>query len=309
MCHVHRGGHLGPAHDIGARLAGFASSWGWISALGRLPSLFDPSPFSALTGGPSRLGALSKGLRSIGQSSFLVHSPVFQFQSPLSGIGPLIAEAVEAWEKLPEAARKAQEAAAKRGWLIGLWEQSVAESVELSQLAERKDPEEFELALEALVRDELDVARLGLISAFPHRADVLEQAFDAHARGHYGVSIPVMLAQAEGIHLEMLEERLFRRGRHDKLKKRVRDMLGEDGYEVASTFLRPLFLDNALSRQSDPRTAPSTAGREGLPLSRHEVLHGTDASYGTERNGLRALSHLEFLWWARVNEFEPRESV
>ena len=57
----------------------------------------------------------------------------------------------------------------------------------------------------------LDETRDTIAAAFPHRAKILTKALDAHAGGDYELSIPVLLAQADGIAKESIGIGLYKK--------------------------------------------------------------------------------------------------
>ena len=50
-----------------------------------------------------------------------------------------------------------------------------------------------------------------LLRKYPHRSAAMEQAFEAHTSGKYYLSIPVLLAQADGICVDLLGSKLFQK--------------------------------------------------------------------------------------------------
>ncbi|MEE9279719.1 MAG: hypothetical protein V3V67_06050, partial [Myxococcota bacterium] len=135
----------------------------------------------------------------------------------------------------------------------------------------------------------LDDVRETIIAAFPQRAKVLVKAFEAHTRGDYELSVPVLLVQADGIAQESIRIGLYQKKNGEPATRSYVDNLSADGF--MSGFLEPL-------RLALPLTAP-TASRGGAPvgLNRHQVLHGESVEYGTKKFSLQAISLVAYVVW------------
>ena len=128
---------------------------------------------------------------------------------------------------------------------------------------------------------------------FPKRRLILEKAFNAHRQGDYELSIPVMLAQADGIGEEIFGKDVspssqqsrkinarekFVEGKIDSATKKI---LGDYYFLIAS--LLPINAGEAERAQFIS------------PLNRHLVLHGISTDYATEVNGLKTVSWLQYV--------------
>lgn len=130
-----------------------------------------------------------------------------------------------------------------------------------------------------------------LVSAYPDRSHILQQAFSAHRREHYAVEVPTLLAQADGVFEQYLKVGLY--AWDHKLK------------EPKTAAALPPQVDPVLEGALEPLRVPGlplTAGKDerskrpGL-LYRHPVLHGESTDYDTQTNACRAISLLAFLTW------------
>jgi hypothetical protein len=223
-------------------------------------------------------------------------APLRQWGDQFAELQPVLRRAAEVLAQLPEGTRRAQDMAASRGWYLAVWGHSFRESAELVALAQRGDNLAVELWLADRTRTGLNGIRQGVLAAFPPRSAILEQAFDAHDRRQFAVSIPAMLAQADGVHFDLVNQHLFRKNSRERLRKRLSSMLRGDGTQptasIAFLFLRPLVELNALDK---------TVRMPVDPFNRHDVLHGTDLGYATELNSLRVIALLDFLSWVKVD--------
>jgi hypothetical protein len=125
-----------------------------------------------------------------------------------------------------------------------------------------------------------------LTKRFPERQRILQKAFQAHDAGDYELSVPVFLAQADGIPKEILGVSIYTRKRDSV--SRMGDVIENIAGDVFEESLLRLVLEPL------PLTASTTSPtyRPG-ELNRHEVLHGIDNQYATELNSYRAISWLQ----------------
>jgi len=130
------------------------------------------------------------------------------------------------------------------------------------------------------------------ISEFPDRAPLIRDARWAHNQRRYRLSVPVLLAQADGICKDALGVGLFKRNRQGRLEtdKFIADLPTGALTSLVLTELVPLQHGSALHRPTD-RGAPQS--RE--ILSRHGVLHGLHLTYGTRLNSLRAFMTVAYV--------------
>ena len=223
----------------------------------------------------------------------------------MAELAPLFKQVAEAWRRLPAGVQQAQDLAASRGWYIGASSESLSEVAELARLGEGGDAQVIENWLVRKTRTRTESIRDRLLESFPSRSTVLEQAFEAHDRSHYGVSIPAMLAQADGIHFDILDQHLFTKNNRRRLKRRLSERLESsqrfDFSSVVFVFLRPLVRHSALEENTQSRDSQPRTNESADPLNRHGVLHGIDLTYATELNGLKTVALLDFLEWVHTD--------
>lgn len=133
----------------------------------------------------------------------------------------------------------------------------------------------------------LDVLQAELLAAYPKRSEVLSHAFSAHRVGHYHLSIPVFLAQADGICAEVFGGKLFQKKRRIPQVAIQIERLQIDDFSGA--FLSVLGLPGGMCANEEFRDKYPDC------LNRHEILHGIDVNYGTALNGWKSLSLLGFV--------------
>lgn len=185
---------------------------------------------------------------------------------------------------------------ATRGWYVGV----SLRFRNIKQLAEainqgNRDAE-IESAIANHVRSQLDSIEDAAIQHWPDRSGVLSDAFSAHRNGQFTLSIPAILAQADGVALGILKAHLFT-NHPNKIDKLAKDFIESDlaHNTLASSFVGILFEKPGLRTRTDIRDEKRQAGQPFSPLNRHGVLHGIDLDYATESNSLRAASLIGFL--------------
>jgi hypothetical protein len=125
-----------------------------------------------------------------------------------------------------------------------------------------------------------------LSGIFPSRSVILNKAFLAHKKQNYELSIPVFLAQADGICQELSGHHLFSNSRKRPPIKRFIEKLTPDSHIAA--LLEPLRQTMPISESTETRLDP-------LSLNRHGILHGVDVNYATETNSFKAMSLLSYV--------------
>ena len=148
-------------------------------------------------------------------------------------------------------------------------------------------PDEMTEWLKDFFRERLDVIEEKLIDSYPHRGHLFRQAFEAHREGKYGLSVPVFLAQADGIFWERTP------GRQNLFRSKQRKAYSESAMQISDTYtgiyLHPLLTLLPLWMNENER------GDSFVELNRHQVLHGESVDYATEQNSLKTISLLSYL--------------
>jgi hypothetical protein len=132
------------------------------------------------------------------------------------------------------------------------------------------------------------------------RLPLLSPALDAHREGKYALSIPVLLAQFEGLVVEMAANPPRKFTHADLLAHVERVTAEDDGAGVAlSSFVKHVFL------------AKFRPGSTIPPFSRHAILHGGDLDYATESNARTAILAIEEIrdYLPKVSSPSPKEGA
>jgi len=195
----------------------------------------------------------------------------------------------DAFRDLPQRTRKELRVLAGRGWYVDGELPANAPGILVDEL-EGGRVDEIDAVLVEYFRDRLLAIKERLVQQYPHRATFLDKAFKAHERGEYELSVPVLLAQADGICKDCTNLLLFRgKDRRPEIASYVQETFAADEYRAA--LLSPLTEEHPISATEARRPADF----EGL--NRHLVLHGESLTYHTEVNSLKAVSLLSYLIW------------
>ena len=119
------------------------------------------------------------------------------------------------------------------------------------------------------------------------------------------MSVPTLLAQAEGLADEFFGEQLYSTGgTHPKQISDVATGMLSERFgaglkhstvgELLLAFIEPAVMRTPLKYTKRERA--NFPARHAF-LNRHVVLHGESTDYGIEVNSLRAISHLSYVDW------------
>jgi hypothetical protein len=214
-------------------------------------------------------------------------------QDALGGID--FRQLAEDFQRLPERTRVALINLAMRGWFL---DPTHHQFFELARALGDGATDAVELSLINYYTARLGEIEEDVATRFPDRERPIRSAFAAHRRGEYELSVPVLLAQGDGICKERFGNNYF-------LKENRRPATAAFVDEIAvgsilAAILSPLATALPLSASQRERDESF----EGL--NRHSVLHGERSDYGTEANSLRAVSFLQYFASVPVvDEDEP----
>jgi len=142
-------------------------------------------------------------------------------------------------------------------------------------------------------RDLTEKIGADLQEQFPCRAKIIQKAFEAHRRKEFELSIPTMLAQADGIGEEIFgfDTSPSSTGKDAMIR---RNQFIERSIEPSLKATFPVYCFAVAS------VLPINANKDkrlGLPssLNRHLVLHGLSTDYPTETNALKTISWMQYI--------------
>jgi len=118
-----------------------------------------------------------------------------------------------------------------------------------------------------------------ILKKFPSRKHLLKPAFNAHRREEYCLSIPIFLAQTDGICKEAVGQYLFIKSNRKPQTAIYVDQITNDTFMAA--FLSPLAETLPINASENERQINFNG------LNRHMVLHGESLDYGSKVNSLK----------------------
>lgn len=252
------------------------------------------------------LASIADGLRQLYQAAQQVHSFLNK---------PEVKENVrlffESLKTLPDDTKRFLRDLAYRGWFftdeMTLNEISVFYNLTTSQHS--VDEAQIDGYMEKLVEKYTDHIKQKLYDRYPTRKDVLEAAFNAHDRGEYNLSIPVFLAQADGIGTQLLGgvSPFSRKTSSTPGMLATAEEINRLSTQIDTTLIEPLGLPMGMTA----RSTSSERSQHPHLYNRHEVLHGISVDYGSKTNSLKAISllgHLATVFHDVVEEYRRTSS-
>jgi hypothetical protein len=196
----------------------------------------------------------------------------------------VLRQAGQGWPKFAEPLNTL----AENGWFISFSRTPVAWIYPLARLFEKGRKREGHQRLRAHFNKHADETEAYLARHFPRRGAILRKAFSAHRNRDYELSIPVFLAQADGIALEIIGTSAYSRSRKNlaKLKAFVASL---NAVQLQSELLKLLLLAIPLNVSTGDSLLV-----KGV-LNRHEILHGVNTNYASATNSCRSISWLEYV--------------
>jgi hypothetical protein len=210
-----------------------------------------------------------------------------QYQKSLSGIiTPAFEELQRSFQDLPPKIQEALLLLAQHGWYLD-FNMPLPSLWEIKKAISSGEINDVEKALIEHFESQLDEIENSFNTQFPHRSHIIASAFKAHRDGEYFLSIPVLLAQTDGICKEVVDQYLFMKKDKKPRTAIYVEQVAADTYKAA--ILSPL-------AASTPIGASEHEREEGFNLlNRHMVLHGESLDYGSQVNGLKAISLINYV--------------
>ena len=216
-----------------------------------------------------------------------ITKPIFEYQKSIQDvIGPAFEQLQKSFRELPHRTQEALLLIGAHGWYLDL-EMPLPGLWKLKRALSEGSSKEVEEALVEYFESRLDDIEDSIIKKFPKRGKVIGAAFNAHRREEYELSIPVFLAQTDGICKEVVKQYLFM-----KQNKKPRTAIYVE--QVASDTYRSALL-SPLSQTLPIGTSEHERPEDFNELNRHMVLHGESLDYGTKTNSLKAISLINYV--------------
>ena len=149
------------------------------------------------------------------------------------------------------------------------------------------NPDAIDKVFMQVFRENLCVIEKGLVGLYPKREHFLRDAFEAHRRGKYSLSIPTFFSQADGVWNDRHSKSVFREQQREITSIKLTP---QESNSIYSSFLPLFFAKNLPLWVTENERSDSFQG-----LNRHLVLHGISVDYDTEKNSLKSVSFLSWL--------------
>lgn len=160
--------------------------------------------------------------------------------------------------------------------------------IPLSALGFNINAENIDVVMETEIEDALEEIENDIYRLNPEREKILQDAFWAHREGRYTLSIPVFLAQADGIAHEVKSVSAFSRQRGSRLMDKVEKNKEKRFF---SDICAELLVENSAEIRANSDKVSQNA------LNRHGVLHGRSTSYPSKKNSSKAIAFLSGINW------------
>lgn len=200
------------------------------------------------------------------------------------------------FEHLPAVTQKAFRALAALGWYPPL-DLPLSSLHEVCSWFDAGKIDGINESLSHYIDQNIEESKRSFAKRFPKRSQIIGSALAAHTRKEYALSIPVLLAQADGICQDATGVQLYK-GNPTDLKAAL---VTADITPLRNAFLAPLLEPSPLIAPKRKRdTAPSL-------FNRHAILHGESTDYDTHLNSCRAVSLLLFVSWVLTEAEAPQK--
>lgn len=212
--------------------------------------------------------------------------------SVLTSLNSRLTELFSSWpsyEQLEKVQGDGAVALAERGWFISIEHSGLDVHPRVLRFIAEGRWDKGEAFMEAHFESICAELESQIVSVFPLRTDVLREAFALHREGRHFASTALFLIQSDGIGNELFAVSPVSRGKEQirKLENWINEHIGEK--DITERFWRAIL--GILKLRTKTEEWNPTSG----DLNRHAVLHGLDASYGTRKNSLKALSWLQYV--------------
>jgi hypothetical protein len=213
--------------------------------------------------------------------------PILNFQRSIQeAISPIFEQLKKSFSELPPQTKEALLVLGAHGWYLDL-DMPIPSLWELRDALVEGNTIEAGNALTKYFENRIDDIEKSIINKFPHRKELLSSAFSAHRRGEYGLSIPVFLAQTDGICKDVTKQYFFRTHKGKPQTAQFVEEIAADTLRAA--LLSPLAEDLPIAAPESKRSAGWNE------LNRHMVMHGESLDYGNKVNGLKAISLINYV--------------
>lgn len=207
-------------------------------------------------------------------------------KDPFKNLSSTIQNLQKSMEDFPISFQESLKILANNGWFLDL-QMPIPFTQKIADFLENGKHEEAEVILIQYFQNRLSNISENLISNHQNRSKILKSAFYAHENSLFDLSIPVFLAQADGICYETVKKYYFIKSNKKPSTSKFVDTLNTTNFRKA--LLYPLTETFPVSASEKER------GENFNELNRHQIIHGEVFDYGTELNSLKSISLLNYI--------------
>lgn len=191
---------------------------------------------------------------------------------------------------------------AQRGWFVPFHFADFGAFKKYEELIKNDEHEIIENDIQQYIKNHTSNFKHQAKKHFPDRFKILSSAFEAHENQKYELSIPVLLAQADGMFEELIGTTFYsnKEKQLKKIKRRLLEKLAENGHPTSTTSLSYLLLkqfeEESLLHENFSEIEKRKNNNPSFnPLNRNTILHGRDIDYANEANSLRTIALIGLL--------------
>ncbi|OHB54277.1 MAG: hypothetical protein A2173_02455 [Planctomycetes bacterium RBG_13_44_8b] len=240
------------------------------------------------------LSAIYKWMERQNKQIFLIHEKLtLMTRKSLSAVSNMVMDAnlsyqiaQRAFEETPILTRNLLKMWSEHGWSWDL-------NLPVSMLQDYKAIDsfvwisDFDIQIADYFEERIDVIREELVSLWPNRAKLFKQIIRAHKLRLYGVNIPTVFSQIDGMVFEKIGVEFFRT---KKGLPATKNWVSEGNYEnFRRALLYPFEYVTIVSLSKSQRKCYSDV------INRHSIIHGENVNYATRINSLRSISMLNYV--------------
>lgn len=221
------------------------------------------------------------GITQIGNAFQAMQDRMAEIFKPFTGLQ-------EALERLPPQIRTAVSQLASHGWFVS-GEMPQRQMIEWGEMLQAGHVEKVDAILCSFFESRIASIREKFEASLTDRFTIIDAAIQAHENGQYVLSVPVFLAQADGVCHARIQASPFRKQGRGKTDLATGKWVDKSPSKWLDAFISPLKEAAPIAQTENER------GKGFTGLNRHAVLHGEDVSYGSKLNSFKALSLLVYI--------------
>src|SRR5699024_4217196 len=193
----------------------------------------------------------------------------------------LLKTIAEEAEEIPKHVDKVHSYLANQAWFVLFHLAPFNAFKEYARLIDNEEHEVIEQHLQNFIKENIPAIRMGVKKQFPDRYRIIETAFEAHKRENYILSIPTLLAQADGMFSDLVDKTFYSNDEKEleDNRKRLQKRLAKNGHPRSTSSLgylliKQLFEENIINEDFGEFEIRNNGDNETESLNRHYILHG-----------------------------------